>query len=146
MKLITGANGVRPLIKPGLFRSNKQKRWTLALVGPARVGGNLLHGRSPLLHTAYREPDADQHVQIATQLPVLFNHPFGQPIRPPPALLQMAVDRPDLAASRIRRPSGFGGRSKDRVLYRKDEISPLRERPAHNRNQSIQLLDIMQCK
>jgi hypothetical protein len=33
MKLITGANGVRPSIKPGLFRSNKQKRWTLALVG-----------------------------------------------------------------------------------------------------------------
>src|SRR5271166_331883 len=107
MKLIAGANGVRPSIKPRLFRSNKQKRWTLALVGPARVGGNLLRGRSPLLHMAYREPDADQHVQIATQRPVLFNDPFGQPIRPPRALLQIAVDRPDLAARRIRRPSGF---------------------------------------
>jgi len=70
----------------------------------------------------------------------------GQPIRPPRALLQITVDRPDLAASRIHRPLRCGRRGKDRMLYRKDEISPLRERPVHNRNQSIKFFDIMQCK
>src|SRR5215831_21034132 len=84
---LRGANALLALTPGG----DEQKRRALALIGPVGLGGDLLLRRAPFLDVAYHEPGSDQHIHIAAQGPVSLDDAFGQPIRRPRALLQIAV-------------------------------------------------------
>src|SRR5260370_37160031 len=111
------------------------------LVRPARVRGDLLWGRSPLLDVAYREPKSNQHIDVACQGSVLLDHIFGQPVGGTRPFIQVAVDGPNLAARSIERPARLGWCRQNRMLHPEYEARPPHDGPAPSRRQPVRARD-----
>ena len=56
--------------------SHERKRRALALIGPVRLGRDLLLGRTPLLDMGDHEPASNQHVDVGREGPMLLMTPW----------------------------------------------------------------------
>ena len=79
-------------------RGDDQKRWALALIRPIWLSRDLLFGRAPFLDMGDNETHTNQHVDVGRQCSVLLDDTFGEPVGRSRAFIQIAVDRPNLAA------------------------------------------------
>src|SRR5262249_57214993 len=97
--------------------SHQQERRAPALIGPGRVRRDLLFGRTPFLDMRDGKAQPNEHVDVGRYGPVLFDDAFGEPIRRPWALVQVSLDRPNLAAGSIERPLRLGRSRENRMFH-----------------------------
>src|SRR5919204_4401826 len=94
------------------------------LIGPLGMLGNLRSIRPPLVEMRDLEARRKQAVDIAGNRAVLFDHPGRDPIGHAWAFARIIVERPDRRAAWSGLPAGVAGCGEERVLDRKDEMSP----------------------
>jgi len=70
----------RPALPPMCPGRHEEERRALALIGPVRLGCNLLFGRTPFLDMGDREAKPNEHVDVGREGPMLLDDTFGEPI------------------------------------------------------------------
>src|SRR5690242_9226945 len=90
------------------------------------------------------EPSRGQQTQIGCQCAMLLDNALGQPVSAAWSLDQVAVDWPFLVAIVIRDPPGRAWRGVDRMLDREYEPAARNQRAMHDRQQSVEPVDVMQ--
>jgi hypothetical protein len=66
----------------------------MTLLRPFRSGGDLLFGRTPVLDARDDKPGTDEHIEIRTHRPVLFDNAFHEPVSNPRVLVEIVVYGP----------------------------------------------------
>ena len=88
---------------------HEQERRALALGRKVRLRGDLLGRRSPFVDVRHGEAGAPQQGKIRRDGAVLLDHALGEPVGRARALVEVAVDRPGLAAIAHRSQPGSAG-------------------------------------
>src|SRR5271166_6835234 len=133
----------RPALPPMCPGSHEEERRALALIRPVRLGRYLLLGRTPFLDMGDSEAEPNEHVDVGRQRPMLLDDTLGEPIRRARAFIQVALDRPNLAACSIERPVRLGRRGENRMFHREDQVTFLDERAVNLQHQPAQVLHIV---
>src|SRR6266540_6444612 len=100
--------------------------------------------RPPLFKMGELEAMLKQAAHIAGNRAVLLDHPRRKPVSHARAFTQIIIERPYRRAARICLPGWIAGRGEDRVLDRKDEISPWSEQALNGRADRSKGLDVVE--